>query len=338
MYKGLGNTMRILTDGFEDGTFSKFHGYAGNPTISTSSPRISGRRASVSTLTAKLNNITQFYTRFAYLISSSSLGNAERFSVRTTTGIEVLRLHWGENIGITAFRGAETTPFDSSPFLRRREWELFEIHYNYTPNSSSGNLQIIVNGVMVLDSNTETKPTTVTDTTLDFIDFGGGTLCSIDDIAINDTHGSEDNSWCGDGHVVALVPSADVAGSIAFDRQPTTTAGNFNKVNEIPANTTNWVESDQPNEVDLYETTDFAFNASDDIQRVWITSTARLLTADATSQLSLGYKLPADAQPTWVTNLALGIDYRIYHSPSFGQEWTPTQANTLQIGIRTVNV
>lgn len=78
-------------------------------------------------------------------------------------------------------------------------------------DSPDGQIQVRVDGYdEVSYLNNDTKPgadTTIDRILISYITTAGG-YCKSDDWGVNDINGAADNSWVGDGHIIALLPNA----------------------------------------------------------------------------------------------------------------------------------
>jgi hypothetical protein len=92
-------------------------------------------------------------------------------------------------------------------------WYLFEVYFKEA-NAPNGRFVVFIDGNNVIDYTGDTQPAAAT--TFDNLWFQGlgaaagvGRHLLIDDIAINDTAGAVDNSYCGDGIVVKIEPDGN---------------------------------------------------------------------------------------------------------------------------------
>jgi len=220
-------------------------------------------------------------------------------------------------------------------------WYLFEIYYNFTNESGhSPYIEIKLDGVSRFTHSDPTSSSLETpfERKLGFIDYCVATRAYLDDIAINDISGSRDNSWCGDGHVIALTPNAN-GDSSQFVGSDGNSTDNYLLVDDFPVNTADYVESSVVGMIDLYNVTSPtpALKTDDVVKRVWVSATARELSADGDT-LRLGVKSGGTA--AWSDQIPLGIDFReqrggdLYVNPSTGQPWTHANLDTLQVGVK----
>lgn len=341
--------MRLLTQGFETRTTSGLIGSVANygPV-----PRISGVAVDASLLIFQFNPtndqpVSEFYTRFAYGIRGSDSGPTIRFRVRNTENVTLFHLHFGLNTFIDVHLAGSTTPSETIPIQMQLGWYVFEVHYRYTNLPSAApdyNIEIKIDGLMRYQSTepTSSSPDSPFEGELGHLDYGVFTRAYFDDIALNDTTGSRDNSWCGDGHIIALTPSAD-AGPQQFVGSDGNSVNNYQLVDEFPVNLTagagDYVESSVNGQSDFYQTTDPnpPLKADDVVRRVWVSATMREQSADG-DQAKLGVR--SGAQTTWSEPIPLGVDFRelrgedIFVNPATGQPWTNAALNTVDIGVQ----
>ncbi len=137
-----------------------------------------------------------------------------------------------------------------------QRWEV-----RYLVDNAAGLLDVRVDGVsMVSDSGIDTR-TGAVDTIgyLDFgtIDIGGvdGRQKRFDDIAINNTLGPHNNSWCGAGAIIRGVATANGTTN-DFSLYPDTGETNWEDVDEIPPNNdTDYVYATDIGQSELYTLT-----------------------------------------------------------------------------------
>jgi|GEM_PF-2029228 len=336
--------MRLLTEGFETVGHPLLWSVSGSPGVSynTSNPRINGT-ALQGTPVYRLQNNVEFFARFAYIITSGFNASiaAVRFTVRDANNLTVLRIGWAyqPTPGPLAayFLGATQPQVSNSLLFFPQGWSVFEVHFRYTTQALPDNFELRRNGVTIMTHDGATQPVNGAPS-LGTLEFGGtGAFNMLDDIAINDTTGTVDNSWCGDGHVVAVRPNGngDASQMMGSDSN---TVNNFELVREAGTpNRTNFVESDVSGQRDLYAATDITIKASDVIRRVQMWADARKQQA-VNSPLHLGIKSGGGEHWSADTELQLdwagyvGTDHRV--NPATGNPWMQAEINALQIGVR----
>lgn len=124
--------------------------------------------------------------------------------------------------------------------LNLDQWYLFEIYFKLDDNPN-GRFVVYQDGIQIIDFTGDTKPGA--QTTFDRIEWrrcvsstpgNSGWYIAVDDIAVNDTNGGADNSYCGDGVIIKVTPDGNGAhnnwhGSDADD------VNNYLLVDEFPS-------------------------------------------------------------------------------------------------------
>jgi len=120
-------------------------------------------------------------------------------------------------------------------------WALFEI-YLKIDDSPNGKAIVKMNGITEMDFTGDTKYSS--GSIINNIYMNGGyfdAILRIDDLALNDTNGVEDNSWCDDGHVIKLTPSGSGTHNNWLNSGSVSGSANYLYVDDFPANTTDYV-------------------------------------------------------------------------------------------------
>jgi hypothetical protein len=87
-------------------------------------------------------------------------------------------------------------------------WYLIEIYFKEA-NAPNGRFVVYVDGNKIIDYTGDTQPAATTTFDNIIFDKTSTTHVSVDDLALNDTAGAVDNSWCGDGVVVKVEPDGN---------------------------------------------------------------------------------------------------------------------------------
>jgi len=318
---------RVFTDGAEFGDFLFWD--VGVDVIDGATKR-SGNysyQKSGDTWTKNITPLSEFYFRFgfrtnifAYYIfcwrkSTTALGWV---SMNSTTG------HFELRVGSTVVA-------TGSHACAANTWYLLEVHVKIA--DAGGILELKVDGVDDCSYSGDTQPGS--DTTVDNLYFhrnGGSAIHWSDDLALNDTSGSVDNSWCGDGHVILLQPNA--AGDVT-QLTPTSGSDNWSMVDDIPADgDTTYVESSGSGAYDLYNVQDSGLS-NVAILRMWPEARARDLVAEG-SQMKFVVKTDGveyeDTAHDLLTSYSriVGDVYR--KNPGTDSDWTISDIESIQIG------
>jgi hypothetical protein len=171
-----------------------------------------------------------------------------------------------------------------------------------------------------------------------------------DDIAINDSTGSFQTTYPGDGKVIILRPNAS-GDANTFATQTGGTAGaanNFTRVNEVtPDDATTFNGSNTLNEEDMMNVADSGIGASDTVNVVEVWGRFRNNTADATTALRFQIKKTSGGTTsqsssiipnttTWSTNATTDPRFpplRTYQDPD-ASNWTQSTLDTMQVGYK----
>jgi hypothetical protein len=154
---------------------------------------------------------------------------------------------------------------------------------------------------------------------------------------MNDTSGAVDNSWCGDGRVVAMFPSGNGDASQLTGSDGNST-DNYALVDEVPSNNdTDYVEGSVVNERDLYQLSNVSLPVGTTVRRVLVESRSKDTVAEGglialevktggTEYVSADMALASSYAPVraeWILN------------PNTGVAWTQADLDALQVGPRT---
>jgi len=214
------------------------------------------------------------------------------------------------------------------------EWHVFEVHIKIA-GAGVGRFEVKFDGTKVINFTGETNNQTSVDRyRLYAVTSGLGDKTYYDDIAVNDTAGAVDNSWIGDGGVLAaLVPitgTAQYANLIASEEPA------WDCVNEVPANATNYVYESTVNKKSTYLLSDLTgLPAGTSIARVWVELDALETAADGDKIATF---LRSATMAVQGDDKALTLAYARYLSaeyltdPADSAVWSEAKVNALQAG------
>jgi hypothetical protein len=158
----------------------------------------------------------------------------------------------------------------------------------------------------------------------------------MDDIAVNDTSGTYQNSWVGQGGVYLLRPNGDGAVT-QWTRSGGTT--NYENVDEVPKNTTDWVQGQTSGTKDLYTLADLPVDVKivDMVETVWQAALSQagwnsikgVIRPGTTDYVDVDEREVTSVHPNYV--LYKGDIY--YVNPGTGLAWQPSEVNGMQAGI-----
>jgi hypothetical protein len=277
---------------------------------------------------------TEFYIRFAVAFDAAGVARffewlndaSEAGSLRTKTfgaGAATIEMYDGTTLRAT-----------SSVFsMSVTEWHIFEVHVKLAA-APNGVFQVKFDGALVLDWSGATNVQAAMNR-FQLRSTQAAQATWYDDIAFNDTAGAVDNSWCGDGGVLAaLVP---ITGAAEYADLIASTGNAWDCVNEIPANA-DYVYESTVNKKSTYLLSDLAgLPSGASIARVWVEVDALETAADGDKIATLLRSATTDAQGA---DQALTLAYARYLSaeylvdPAGGEDptWTEAKVNALQAG------
>jgi hypothetical protein len=118
-------------------------------------------------------------------------------------------------------------------FMNAGQWYELEVYFKEA-NAPNGRFVIRVDANTIIDYTGDTQPGA--DTVFDNIRFQAenGSWLNIDDLAMNDTAGGVDNSWCGDGIVMKVTPNDNSATTNNWHGSDSDDTDNYLLVDEYP--------------------------------------------------------------------------------------------------------
>jgi len=284
---------------------------------------------------------------FRIYINIASLPNANvqlmRFETTANTNCGNLRLNTDGTIGLFRSSGAQLGSFSIA--LTTGTWYRIEIGIDAT---GSGTLEARINGLTFASGANSVAGAWAR---VAFGAFGANATYNIfyDDVAVNDSSGSSQNTWPGDGKLVHLKPNT--AGDVnSFSVAVGGTAGasnNYTRVQEVtPDDLTTYNGSTTLSQEDLFNVDDSGIASNSIVKFVAVGARfADIAGADAIAAFKLeliktsaGTKLQSGAiipnTSTWRTNaLVTPWTYPIttYVDPD-GSPWSQTTLDSMQIG------
>lgn len=129
--------------------------------------------------------------------------------------------------------GSATVDTSIQGYLLAMAWYLLEVYFKMA-DAPNGRFVVKIDGNIVIDFTGDTKPDA--NTTFDNFVFIASTSSelSIDDLAMNDTAGGVDDSWCGDGVVVKVTPDDNSATTNNWHGSDSDDVDNYLMVDEYP--------------------------------------------------------------------------------------------------------
>lgn len=330
-------------EGFESGGLS----FASNPDANTTHYTISanqGRSARTllmnytagGSVTSALDiNIPPFtagplYFRIA--VRSHLAGAVAHEIFRITDGTNSIRVindhqssyHRYEIYGSSSTSISDAITFTGTPFI----WQLLEISYN----TITGVFTVRVDGV-VIGSSFASKVFSPNKIRFGVLSWRSTTF--FDDLAINDSSGSTQNSWCGDGIIHAIIPN----GAGSSTQFTPNTGANWAAVDDVPYDgDTTYVWSSTSGHKDLYNMTTISIPAGSRIVAVQPVAVAKRMDSGSSDSLQVGIKAGAteDFSSSIVAPTFYGNLYgKIYEkNPDTNADWTQANLDGVEGGIR----
>jgi hypothetical protein len=206
-----------------------------------------------------------------------------------------------------------------------------EVHIKI--DAVAGKLELKIDGNVIISY---TGNTTVGATYTDFDNVqwsGSGGVLWIDDLALNDTNGGSDDTWCGGGRIVKISPSGN--GSVNdWDGSDGNKVDNYALVDEYPY-AADYVYTDGavPGTQDMYAMSNQSFTGMT-IKRIWAECRGNKTSADAATLL-IGFDTGASENvddvgtvfETTVTRL-VGADYTT--NPDDAAAWEEADIDALE--------
>ena len=316
---------RLFTEGFEMGDNLAFD--ITTPTLTAVSVR-SGNYAARNTGVISIASKTELYVRVG-LYSSNTSGLYDHrvyFYEDSDLILHFRRIYPYIHAYVDGVKVA-----DGTLNIPTSQWFLFECHVKLA--DSGGVLQTKINGIPDIDYTGDTNPSTYSG--FNRVGFKAEVVSYYDDIAINDTNGSEDNSWCGDGHIIAIKPNAN------GDQSDLTNSGgdsvnNYTYVDDIPSDgDSTYVWSDTATDFDLYNLTAPSLPVNHRITRIYAEARAKdpdtgdiklIIKPDSTV-----YKDSAATTLTTSYSAIKGDEYT--ENPDDGNAWEESDLDDLQAGV-----
>jgi hypothetical protein len=285
--------------------------------------------------------VSEGYLRFS-LYWNGTPGNESRLPnwYKNTTELGSLRLN-NSTKKLDLYVGGSLVDTGTIAFQASTHY-LIELHIKMA--DSEGIVEVKVDGVVDSSYSGDTKPGS--DTTFDRFTFtidGFSPDTYIDDLGFNDTDnsdGKDDNSWCGDGKIVAVFPNANGDSSQLTGSDGNST-DNYLLVDDLPNNgDTDYVVSGTAGQYDLYNLGAVSLPAGYTIGRVYAECRSREELAGGDS-IQLGIK-PSGGSEAWsanrpqITSYAryVGTEYKV--NPADSGAWEEADINALQAGVKVV--
>ena len=326
---------RILHSGWEHGSLAWLTTVEVQLVISSSGPRNgtyhlsvpsnnpSGGRHGYKYLAAP---VSEFYFRNGMRADTDSA--TLRFREGSTVHIDVRLTASG---AIAVYRG--TTLLASYGAYAGSSYYCVEGHVKI--HDTTGIVKINVDGALVIDLTGIDTRNGGTVGQVDNIAFGVSGIGQAyhDDFALNDTAGTVNNSWIGNGRCALMIPNA------AGDQTDFTplSGNNFDNVKQVPHDSdTTYNQSETVDHYDLYNLTTVTLLSGEEVNAIAATAVANLGAA-GDGNIKVGIKT---ASEDWGDAVAMGSDaYRFYQKvyevdPADSSAFNQAKLDALQVGVK----
>ena len=217
-------------------------------------------------------------------------------------------------------------------------------------DDTNGVVEVKVNGNNLFSWTGDTKGARTDYIAYVVIGFAGATIDTnfdtnssydyIDDVAVNDTSGTVNNSWCGKGSILLLKPKG--VGNYSQFTPSNNTYDNWELVDEVPHDSdATYVYSDTVDEIDTYEMETLAVDKGIDptelvIKAVQVCLTGRYEGADA--HLAPYFRSGANEEEgakIYLDGTYGNVRYQVFNvSPFTSAAWTYEEVDGLEAGVK----
>jgi len=205
--------------------------------------------------------VTEFFFRIAWELDASGIAGYPYVQFVDENGSPQLTLRFnGPTQSFRLYRGGidYNTPGNNvllaSGNIVLRAGILYLLEGTAIIDDASGTFLLKINAVTDISYSGDTKATATAGVrSLMFLGPWGGGNLYIDDIAFNDTSGSFENSYPGLGGIFFL--KANGAGATQ-EWTPSALLAHHTLVDDVPANTTDWVQGENAGDLELFDIED----------------------------------------------------------------------------------
>jgi len=330
---------RIFMAGFEDGSIFPFVKNAGSIAASTTQKRTGAYSVyrghedpNCYAIASLVTTYTEVYFRYGlYLVGD--VNHVPTLMFIDSTAAILACVVWNYKANLLEFhRGTSTDTILGSTALGSivpGNWYCVEGHLKI--DNASGVADLKVNGTQLITyaGDTQVSGTANIAGIRIYGDSWGGQVY-MDDIAINDTTGSVNNSWIGQGGIRPLLVNAD---GDHTGLTPSTGTDNYALVDEVPASDTDYVSGSTKDVYDLYTVDTSGMPASYTVSAVKWIARARV-TEDAANITPV---IRSESTTEQQSDIALSTSFTVKElimetDPIDDAAWTKTKIDALEIG------
>lgn len=325
---------RIFTDGAEMGDVKIFT--IPESIAATTSVKRNGsysyQQGSSAASKILIPDTSEFYFRAGVYFDALRSGYAWFNFFHGITSMVSLQLN--TNYKIVGYVGAGLVTTGSAT-IAADTWYLIET-YVKIDDSPNGRLVVKIDGNVDIDFTGDTK--TGTDTHVDYVGLykhGSAGVVWFDDLALNDTNDTKDNSWCGEGGVYIITPSGSGITNDWLNSGSTSGSSNYTYVDAFPYDSGSYVyfSGSLVGTQDQYKMTPFTIPHKN-IRRIFPEARARKSIADTTT-MKLGY-LPSgwtdqiSGSLTLTTSETRVVGNEAIINPATSASWTKADIDALE--------
>lgn len=225
----------------------------------------------------------------------------------------------------------------SATVVPNTTWVHFEVHI-VAATGATGTYEVKLNGATVISATsqrTAQSNANLGSLILQFVRMqtvgNSGTFKAFDDLRVNDTSGSLNNTWCGDESILMLTPNA-AGDSAQFSRGGADSGTNYTQVDELPPNAlTDYVYDSTVGHLDLYNlstVTVVSVSAVEVLMQAFNVDgsggSVNVVTKTAAGQ--------SDGAAQTVVGSPLYLKRLLETDPADSAAWTQAKINALQVG------
>jgi hypothetical protein len=165
--------------------------------------------------------------------------------------------------------------------------------------------------------------------------YGGHASAWFDDIAVNDTSGPTENSWCGPGGIYLLKPNADQS---PLEWSPSAGTTHYTLVDETPVDINDYIYAETPGTADRFGLSDLPPQAREvrAVQPIGYFALTESGEAWVRMRLVSGAS-SYDAGTAYLVTVHPNAEHRRFailsQSPFTGSAWTPSEVNDLSLQV-----
>jgi hypothetical protein len=167
------------------------------------------------------------------------------------------------------------------------------------------------------------------------VGYGGHASAWFDDIAVNDTTGPTENSWCGPGGVYLLKPNADQS---PLGWSPSAGTTHYTLVDETPVDTSDYIYAEAPGTADRFGLSDLPPQAREvrAVQPIGYFALTESGEAWVRMRLVSGTS-SYDSGTAYLVTVHPNAEHRRFailsQNPFTGSAWTPEEVNGLSLQV-----